>query len=182
MAFSKLKLLRGRRVSPPGTPSNRPDRPAKGWQDLLRQAPGLGAGRRRDDVLAPMADHREWMADRLDQGKLGLDRYARVLADAVLLDAIGQVDRLRGQVDHLASRLRGADAGGRFASGEDGLAILERVAQLEASLGESVAAAADAMEALGEQPEDATARLATIAKKLAKLSDTWDEREDLLRP
>ncbi|MEN1678905.1 MAG: hypothetical protein AAGJ46_04890 [Planctomycetota bacterium] len=162
--------------------SESPDRPAAGWLDLLRQAPGMGAGRRRDEVLAPMAEHREWMADRLEQGKLGLERYSRVLVDAVLLDPIVQVDRLRGQVDTLIGRLRGADAGGRFAAGEDGLVVLERLAEMEAALGESVAVAADAMEALGEQPDDAGARLAGIATKLSALADAWDEREDLLRP
>jgi hypothetical protein len=51
------------------------------------------------------------MADRLQQGKGGLDQYGRGLADAARIDQLPQLDSLRGRIDTLIARLRGAPAG-----------------------------------------------------------------------
>ena len=85
-----------------------------GLKDLLRKIPGFSGyldreARRTSDQLL-----RQWMADRLQQGKGGLDQYGRGLADAARIDQLPQLDSLRGRIDTLIARLRGARGLQRF--------------------------------------------------------------------
>ena len=150
---------------------------------LIRWMPGFGGyvhqeDRRRADTL-----QREWLADRLQRGKRGLERYARMLTDATQLDALPQIDRLRGQTDQLCGRMRGAmRGGGRFfnASCLDAV-LVERIYEHDLALTERAAQAADAMESLGDKPAGASQTLSEIATHLIELSDAWDAREELLQ-
>jgi hypothetical protein len=54
---------------------------------------------------------RQWLADRLQRAKRGMDQYSRALVEAANIDQLPQVDRLRSHLDRLIARLRGAPAG-----------------------------------------------------------------------
>lgn len=149
---------------------------------VLRWIPGFGGYLRSEDRRWADKRQREWLAERLERGKQGLERYARALADAGQLDAILPVDRVRSQTDQLCHRLRGAMQGGVFFE-TDALDAtrLDRIYEHDLALIETVAATADQMEALGDQPAQASAKLSDIAERLVQLGDALDAREDLLR-
>ncbi len=166
-------------ASDPGKTSRDP------LQAMLRWVPGFAGYADRDDRRQADAQQRHWLAERLERGKRGLERYARALVEAGQLEAILPVDRLRGQVDQLCHRLRGALQGGDTTEGFFTMRVLERdrlerIYQHDLALIERVAVAADLMEALGEGPTDANGNLTEIANQLAALADAWDAREDLL--
>lgn len=152
---------------------------------LLTWLPNFAGYAERDDRGRADAEQREWLADRLERGKQGLERYLRDLADDVQLGAVSQVDRLRLRTNQLCGRIRGAvrGGGGFFGGDETAAARLERVYEHDLALIEQVAETADLMESLGEAspPADVAERLDKIAANLAALSDAWDAREDLVR-
>lgn len=156
--------------------------PPSGLEALLRWVPGFAGYLRREDRARSDARQRQWLADRLERGKQGLERYARALVDAVQLEALTPVDRLRQQTDQLIGRIRGAvrGGGGLLGATEADAARLEELYAHDLSLIEQVAATADAMDRLGDQPKNAEATLNEIAARLDALADAWDEREDLL--
>jgi len=84
----------------------------RNWlETILRYIPGFRGYlekeyRRDSDEL-----QREWLADRLQRSKRAIDDFTRPLADAGQIDALPQVDRLRGRLDKLIARIRGAMQG-----------------------------------------------------------------------
>ena len=77
-------------------------------ESILRNIPGFRGYlekeyRRQSDGLA-----RNWLADRLEEGKIGLDNWGRLLVDAGHIDALPQIDRLRSRTDKVISRIKGA--------------------------------------------------------------------------
>lgn len=150
----------------------------------MRWLPGFGGYGQTEQNARADSEQRRWIADRLEHGKLGLDRYARALVDTALLDpaqltAVTHVDRIRQQADQLIGRIRGAVRGSGFLSGAEADTI-EAVYRHDLTLVEQSAAAADAMEALAENPATGGEQLVGIAHRLTALADAWDEREELL--
>jgi len=100
-------------------------------ETILRYIPGfrgyLEKEYRRD------SDHlqREWLADRLQRSKRAIDQFSRPLADAGKIDLLPEVDRLRGKLDTLIARIRGAMRGysGFFDLVRVDEALLDRVYQ-----------------------------------------------------
>ena len=84
----------------------------RNWiESILRYIPGFRGylekeNRRESDDL-----QRDWLADRLQRSKRALDDLGRMLADAAQIDVLPQVDRLRGRIDKLIGRIRGAMQG-----------------------------------------------------------------------
>jgi len=150
---------------------------------LVRWMPGFGGYARQEQRRRADTLQREWLADRLQRGKRGLERYARVLVDAGQLDALPQVDRLRLLTDQLCGRMRGAMRGGGsfFSEASIDAVLLEQIYQHDLSLTQQAAATADIMESLGEKPTAASDTLAQIATDLVHLGDAWDAREELLQ-
>ncbi len=84
------------------------DRPRGRFDALLRKLPGFDGyvkrdARRKSDQLA-----REEVARHLIQAKVNLESLTRTLLDQGHLDALPRFDRLRGRLDFMVSKLRGA--------------------------------------------------------------------------
>lgn len=87
------------------------DRPQGHFDALLSKLPGFDGyvkrdARRKSDQLA-----RECVARNLVQAKTNLDSVTRGLLDQGQIDALPRFDRLRGRLDFMISKLRGAPAG-----------------------------------------------------------------------
>jgi hypothetical protein len=152
-------------------------------ESLLRRIPGFRGYlekeyRRESDEL-----QREWLADRLQRSKRGLDQYAQALADAVKIDTLPLVDRLRSRLDRLIGRVRGAMQGysGFFDLVQIDETALDRVYEYDVSLMEEVAALADHIDALGGRAEEADRLVPPLLDEIARIEEAWDKREDVLK-
>lgn len=130
--------------------------------------------RRESDAL-----ERQFLADRLDRAKRGLDAYARDLVDSGQLDGITACDRLRGRLDRLLGRIRGAMQGysGMFDLVRVDEARLDKVYEHDVKLLEQVDRLAEGLEKLSGGP----AALSPLVQQVAEMETAWDQREDLLR-
>ncbi len=152
-------------------------------ETVLQWIPGFRGylkkeNRRESDTL-----QRDWLSDRLQRSKRGLDDYARVLADASAIETLPQVDRLRGQLDKLMGRIRGAMQGysGFFDLVNIDQSVLDRVYEYDVSLMEQVARLADDVDQLGSRQNDTTADLGPIRDQIRSTEEAWDHREDILK-
>ena len=150
---------------------------------VLRHIPGFRGYlekeyRRESDTL-----QREWLADRLQRSKRGLDDFARGLADAGQIDVLPQCDRLRGRIDKLGSRIRGAMKGysGFFDLVRVDESLLDRVYQFDADLVDSIDSFADQVEALEDKTGSAPEVIAQMLDQVEQFEQIWDEREDILK-
>ena len=150
---------------------------------VLRHIPGFRGYlekeyRRESDTL-----QREWLADRLQRSKRGLDDFARGLADAGQIDVLPQCDRLRGRIDKLGSRIRGAMKGysGFFDLVRVDESLLDRVYQFDADLVDSIDSFADQVEALEDKTDTAPEVIAQMLDQVEQFEQIWDEREDILK-
>ena len=119
-------------------------------ETILRHVPGFRGYlekeyRRDSDELA-----RQWLADRLERSKRAIDDLTRPLADAGQIDALPQVDRLRGRLDKLIARIRGAMQGysGFFDLVRVQEDLLDRIYQHDVQLMRQVDALGNAVEQL----------------------------------
>ncbi len=152
-------------------------------ESLLRRIPGFRGYlekeyRRESDEL-----QRQWLADRLQRSKRGLDSYALQLADAAKIDTLPLVDRLRSRLDRLIGRIRGAMQGysGFFDLVQIDEAVLDRVYEYDVALMEDVARLADNIEALQGKTEQADTLVPPLLTEIEKIEDAWDRREDVLK-
>ncbi|MDH3718413.1 MAG: hypothetical protein OES79_09870 [Planctomycetota bacterium] len=152
-------------------------------ETVLRHIPGFRGYlekeyRRESDSL-----QREWLADRLDRSKRGLDDFSRALVDAGQIDDLPQCDRLRGRIDKLSSRIRGAMDGysGFFDLVRIDEAALDRVYQFDGALIERIDNFATRIEGLPAQSESAPAAVKQLLDEADALDKIWDEREDILK-
>ncbi len=152
-------------------------------ETVLQWIPGFRGylkkeNRRESDTL-----QRDWLSDRLQRSKRGLDDYARVLADASAIETLPEVDRLRGQLDKLMGRIRGAMQGysGFFDLVDIDQSVLDRVYEYDVSLMEQVARLADDVDQLGSRQNDTTADLGPIRDQIRSAEEAWDHREDILK-
>jgi len=154
----------------------------RNWiETILRYIPGFRGYlekeyRRESDDL-----QRDWLADRLQRSKREIDNLSRPLADAGQIDLLPQVDRLRGRLDKLIGRIRGAMQGysGFFDLVRVREELLDRVYEHDAALVQKVDALSAAVEELPDQ-ELATA-LPDLLRQCDELEERWDEREDMLK-
>ena len=152
-------------------------------ESVLQWIPGFRGylkkeNRRESDTL-----QRDWLSDRLQRSKRGLDDYARVLADAAAIETLPEVDRLRGQLDKLMGRIRGAMQGysGFFDLVDIDQSVLDRVYEYDVSLMEQMARLADDVDQLGSRQNDSTADLGPIRDQIRSAEEAWDHREDILK-
>jgi hypothetical protein len=146
---------------------------------LLHLLPGfrgyLEKSYRRDsDAL-----QREYLAARIDRAKRGLDLYTRSLVDGGHLDQLGPCDRLRGRLDRLLGRIRGAMQGysGMFDLVRVDEARLDKVYDHDVALMEKVDHLADGLEHL----QGETSAIPSLMQQIGELESAWDQREDLLK-
>ena len=152
-------------------------------ETVLRYIPGFRGYlekeyRRESDTL-----QRVWLADRLDRSKRGLDDLTRALADAGNIDVLPQCDRLRGRIDKLSSRIRGAMKGysGFFDLVRIDEAVLDRIYDFDAALVEQIDGFAMKIEELESQQENAAEAVKALLEDAEEYEKIWDEREDILK-
>lgn len=156
----------------------------RNWiETILRYIPGFRGYlekeyRRESDDL-----QRDWLADRLQRSKRAIDELSRSLADAAQIDLLPQVDRLRGRLDKLIGRIRGAMQGysGFFDLVRVREDLLDRVYEHDVGLMQHVDALADGIEQLPGNREKLAARLADLIRQADELESRWDVREDMLK-
>jgi hypothetical protein len=152
------------------------------FERLLRSIPGfrgyLEMGYRREaDSL-----QRQWLADRLERSKRGLDRVSQALAGAGQIDVLPQVDRLRGRLDRTIARIRGAMPGysGFFDLVQVDEELLDRVYQFDVNLMDQVEVLAESAEKLPTEPDAIAAGLPELHRQIDAFEAVWDRREDML--
>lgn len=152
-------------------------------ETILRYIPGFRGYlekeyRRDSDEL-----EREWLADRLQRSKRAIDELTRPLADRGQIDVLPQVDRLRGRMDKLIARIRGAMQGysGFFDLVRVREDLLDRVYEHDVALMQEVDALGRAVEALPEEQDRIASRLTDLFEQVDGLEQRWDTREDMLK-
>jgi hypothetical protein len=152
-------------------------------ETILRYIPGFRGYlekeyRRESDDL-----QRDWLADRLQRSKRAIDDLTRPLADAGQIDLLPQVDRVRGRLDKLIGRIRGAVQGysGFFDLVQVDEELLDRVYQQDVALMQQLDALAEAVESLPDQQEKLSALLPDLLRQTDDLDRLWDVREDMLK-
>lgn len=149
-------------------------------ESILRKVPGFRGYLEKEYRRESDALQREWLAERLQRSKRGLDALARALVDAGQIDAVPQCDKLRARLDKLIGRIRGAMQGysGFFDLVQVEENLLDRVYRFDTGLMEQVDAAATAVEKLDAE---GTQALSATIKLIEDLDKKWDERVDLLK-
>jgi hypothetical protein len=157
------------------------DRPA--LERLLQGIPGFQGYfekeyRRKSDDL-----QRDWLADRLERAKRALGPLTRPLADAGRIDVLPRVDMLRGRIDKLIARIRGAVQGysGFFDLVQVDEDRLDAVYEHDVYLMDQVDELAGAVEALPADPDQLAAAADAIDPKLDAVDRELDARSDMLR-
>jgi hypothetical protein len=152
-------------------------------ETILRYIPGFRGYlekeyRRESDEL-----QRNWLADRLQRSKRAIDDLSRGLADAAQLDALPQLDRLRGRLDKLIARIRGAMQGysGFFDLVRVDVQLLDRVYEHDVDLVQAVDQLAQAVEQLPAQQDKLAAALPDAMSKVDEIAGQWDVREGILK-
>jgi len=156
----------------------------RNWlETILRYIPGFRGYlekeyRRDSDEL-----QREWLADRLQRSKRAIDELARPLADAGQIDALPQIDRLRGRLDKLIARIRGAMQGysGFFDLVRVREDLLDRVYAHDVGLMQRVDALGQAIEGLPDEPDRIARKVSDLLEQIDALEQQWDVREDMLK-
>ena len=152
-------------------------------ESLLRNIPGfkgyLEKGYRRESDRL----QREWLADRLQRAKQGLNDYALALTNSGQLDALPAVEQLRSRLDRLISRLRGSVSGysGFFDFVQVKTDDLDDVYAHDNALVEQTDQLAAQIEGLATATRPATASLPEILTNIADPESKVDQREDMLR-
>ena len=152
-------------------------------ESILRKIPGFRGYlekeyRRESDHLA-----RTWLADRVGQCKTGLDRYQRALLDAGRIDNLDECERVRGRLDTLASRIKGAMRGysGIFDFVRVDEDLLDDVYDYDMSLIEDIDGLSDTIEALSPDDDAPQKVLAELLERVEALHREFDKRSDLLQ-
>lgn len=152
-------------------------------ETILRRIPGFRGYlekeyRRESDQL-----QRTWLADRLQRSKLAIDEMTRPLADRGQIDLLPQVDRVRGQLDRLIGRIRGAMHGysGFFDLVRIGEAELDQVYEHDLAMMAQVEELAQTVERLPDETDRLPELLAEISARVAAAGQRWDERENILK-
>jgi hypothetical protein len=152
-------------------------------ESVLRYIPGFRGYlekeyRRESDEL-----QREWLASRLERSKRALENLSRPLADSGQIDILPQIDRIRGQVDKLIGRVRGAMQGysGFFDLVRVREDLLDRVYEHDLALIQEVDALGEAVEALPGHHDRIAGSLPALVEQIDALQARWDVREDMLK-
>jgi len=151
-------------------------------ETIVRQIPGFRGYFEKEDRRESDALQRDWLADRLERSKRSIDALTRPLADAGQIDLLPQVDRVRGRVDKLIGRIRGAMRGysGFFDLVQVDEALLDRVYEFDVDLIAQVDTLAGAVDDLAKNPEQMGNALGELLTQAEQLEQLWDLRADML--
>ena len=163
-----------------------PDRHAESrnvLESILRKIPGFRGYlekeyRRESDHLARM-----WLADELQKCKSRLDDWQRSMLDAGQIDLLASCERLRGRIDGLQSRVKGAMRGysGFFDYVRVDEAMLDQIYQLDRELVDEASSLLHAAESLPSAEGTPDDRLRRIGERVEELSRRFDHRSQLLK-
>jgi hypothetical protein len=156
----------------------------RGWlEEVLRRIPGFRGYlekeyRRESDRL-----QRQWLIDRLQRSKRGLDALTRSLVDTGEVDALPQWERVRGKLDQLIGRIRGAVHGysGVFDLVTVDEAVLDQVYEHDAALVNQVDELAAIVENLDKDETPPAQRASQLLDHAEQIARHWDERADILK-
>ncbi len=150
-------------------------------ETVLRYIPGFRGYlekeyRRESDDL-----QRDWLANRLQRAKRAIDELTRPLADAGQIDLLPQIDRIRGRLDKLIGRIRGAMQGysGFFDLVRIDESVLDRIYEQDVALMGEVDALAQAIEQLPGK-ENVAEMLPELLRRTDDLEKHCDVRADML--
>jgi hypothetical protein len=151
-------------------------------ENILRKIPGFRGylekeSRRKSDDL-----QRDWLADRLERSKATIDAVTRPLADAGRIDVLPRVDLLRGRIDKLIARIRGAMQGysGFFDLVQVDEDLLDSVYDHDVAVMDQVDALAQAVEKLPAEPDEIAKALPGLGSQVDALEREWNVRTDML--
>lgn len=152
-------------------------------ESLLRKIPGFKGYAEREDRRD--SDHltRQWMADRLQQSKRGVDDAMRKLTDAGQLDALAPFERLRSRLDGLILKLRAAVRGysGFFDFVQVGEDTLDQIYQFDQSLVSDAQALAESLEQLSSETILNVSVAADRQSKVEALERAFERRAEILK-
>jgi hypothetical protein len=150
---------------------------------LVRRLPGFRGYFELEERRASDALLREHLAGELERAKRSTDLTARALADAGQIDPLPQFDQLRGQIDRIIGRLRGAPRGysGLFDLRRVDAKLLEDIYAHDQTLVDQVNAFRTLVDGWGGGPQAAVTGLAEARQKLDLIDRGCDERADLLK-
>lgn len=155
-------------------------------EDILRRVPGFRGYLEKEYRRASDDLQRDALADRLGRAKRAIDEASRRLVDAGQIDTLPAMDRMRGKLDALIGRIRGAVQGysGFFDLVRVDEPLLERVYEHDVALMDQAEALALRIEQLPERPDtgDNLGRAgADVMSQIDAMQQRWDQREDMLK-
>jgi hypothetical protein len=158
----------------------------RNWlETLLHKIPGFRGYLDKENRRDSDALQREWLADRLQRSKRALDDHTRTLADRGQIAQIPQYDRMRGRLDKLIGRIKGAMHGysGVFDLVRVDEALLDRVYEHDVILMERVETLSSNVEKLKTLPAESNASelIQSVSQEIDEAERSWDQREDLLK-
>ena len=152
-------------------------------ESVLRYIPGFRGYlekeyRRESDEL-----QRDWLADRLQRAKRAVDELSRPLADAGNIDLLPKIDRMRGSLDKLIARIRGAMQGysGFFDLVRVDEKLLDRIYEHDVALMRRIDTLGETIEGLPEKQDRIAPVVSDLLEQISALQRRWDVREDMLK-
>lgn len=152
-------------------------------ETVLRHIPGFRGYLEREYRRESDELQRNFLADRLQRSKRGIDELARQLTDAAQLDVLPQIDRVRARLDRLIGRIRGAMQGysGFFDLVRIDVPTLDGVYEYNVALVEKVEALATAAEQLPGKSDQVSVALNDVLRQIDEIEQQWDARNDMLK-
>ncbi|MGQ9505206.1 MAG: hypothetical protein ACUVQG_11515 [Thermogutta sp.] len=155
----------------------------RNWvETILRHIPGFRGYlekeyRRDSDNL-----QREWLSHRLELAKRSVDNLMGLLAERGHIDQLATLEQVRGRIDHIIARIRGAMEGysGFFDLVQIDEDVLDRVYQFDLSLAEQIELLGTAIDRLPTCPSDLSCAIGEVRESLDEFHRMWDMREELL--
>jgi len=138
----------------------------RGWIETIgHYIPGFRGYLRKENRREADELQREWLADRLQRSKRGMDEFALALTESGRLDEITRVERLRSKLEKILARIRGAMQGysGFFDLVDINQDVLDRVSLKN------------------KAEQDAATLLNPLIEQIEEIEDSWDQREDILK-
>ena len=152
------------------------------FESLLQKIPGFRGYldkqyRRESDQLA-----RKWMSDRLEKTKTAVNDYTLRLTQAGKLAELAPCEKLRGRLDKVIGRFRGAPAGysALFDFVKVNEARLEQVYQHDVKLMGEVENVATRIETLKHSQVDSALAVPQLIELIDTLDRDFDQRANLL--
>jgi hypothetical protein len=154
-------------------------------EELLHRLPGFHGYLEKENRRESDALQRQSLADKLERSKRALNDYTRLLADRKQTAQLPQYDRLRGRIDKLIGRIRGAMAGysGVFDLVRVEEPLLDRIYEHDVLLMDRVEMVSSEVEKLPSltTEKEAETTLRGLFSEMDEIERAWDRREDLLK-